>query len=245
MLPEAHPPSPSGSRQTLTAQPSLTRFGAGPALIAAAVLAFIGLVWVVLAAGDAWSWLFGGLGTLMVVAAVALVGWAVLVRQRGLVERIVGWSHPTLEISPWPLDLGTEATVVYRRRPRRSSVLSGAARPPKVTGALVCTEWVRYTVGTDTRTATDVVVRSESVEPGQVAGPELMAVFRVTVPVDAGGPTLRLGNNRVTWTLEHELGEPAGGRTRTNRTRTRAEVVVRPVLARDIVTGERRVGPTR
>jgi hypothetical protein len=203
-------------------------------LFVAAAFGFIGVIWTVLFSS---GWFPGILGVVMLVVSAALVTIWALARQRAVVEWVAGWSHPTLEITPWPLDLGTLATVVYRRRPRRAGALATQSGAPQVEAATICTEWVRYTVGTNTRTETNHVVDIRSTVPAQRVGEEIVATCQIAIPTDAGGPTLNLSNNRVTWTLEHELGDPYGARTRT-----RAEVAVRPVLDRDIATGERRIG---
>jgi hypothetical protein len=203
-------------------------------LFAAVVLGFIGVIWTVL---FNFGWFPGILGVVILVVSVALVIIWALARQRTVVEWAAGWSHPTLEITPWPLDLGTLATVVYRRRPRRAGALATRSGALQVEAATICTEWVRYTVGTNTRTETNRVVDIRSCVPAQCVGEEIVATCQIAIPTDAGGPTLALSNNRVTWTLEHKLGDPYGARTRT-----RAGVVVRPVLDRDIATGERRLG---
>jgi hypothetical protein len=114
-----------------------------------------------------------------------------------------------------------------------TNALNTLAGAPAVLAELVCQEWVRYTVGTTTRTDTDDVVRLRASTPGRVVPDGVEAVFELTIPVDIGGPTLQLDNNRVGWWLETRLGDPFG-----RRTAAKVDLVVPGVVDRDAVMGE-------
>ena len=70
---------------------------------------------------------------------------------------------------------------------------------------LRCAEWVRYTVGTDTRTDTATVFERTFRVEGTIQDNTFKGAFNLEIPVDRGGPTLELSDNKVNWTLEIEL----------------------------------------
>lgn len=131
---------------------------------------------------------------LLLVAGVAgLFGWL------GLREHL-RWEPTELHFDEWPLALGSTNTARVRRRSKRP--LADATVPLKI--LLTCAEEARYTVGTDTHTATAEVVNHSSTAEATLDDGVLTASFDVTIPVDAGGPTLDLSNNKVRWYVEFE-----------------------------------------
>lgn len=228
-------PAPAPKTGTFVGQPAFARGNVAAAIIFGAITGVIGLILTGVAAQDTGLLRFVGLGLLTIGILVAVV--PLVIRVEGVATRLTGWSHPTLEITPWPLPLGSPADVVYRRTPVKASTVNTLAGAPELVAELVCEEWVQYTVGTSTHTETDEVVRRRASNPGQITGDRIEATFQLTVPVDMGGPTLSLRNNRVTWTLETRLGEPFG-----SRTATKIDLIVPTVIDRDAVMGEGRLG---
>ncbi len=215
-------------------------FVAQPALpVPGCAAVFIGLVLIPIGLGLAsTSWPLRAIGLLLILVGVLVATAPLLVRSEALIARVTGWRPPTVEISPWPLPLGSPASVVYRRRPAKPRTLNSLAGSPDLLAELVCQEWVRYTVGSSTRTKTEDVVRLQASSPTTVITTpetELMASFALTIPVDVGGPSFSLDNNRVSWWLETSLGDPFG-----RRTWTKVDLIVLPVIDREAVIGEGR-----
>ena len=178
------------------------------------------------------------IGLLLILLGVLVATAPLLIRSEALIARVTGWHPPTVEITPWPLPLGSPASVVYRRRPAKPGTLNSLAGGPDLLAELVCQEWVRYTVGSSTRTETDEVVRLQASSPTTVLTTpqtELTASFGLTIPVDVGAPSFSLNNNRVSWWLETSLGDPFG-----RRTSTKVDLTVLPVIDREAVIGEGR-----
>jgi len=224
-------PASAPGTTTIVAQPAFARGNVAAAIIFGAIAAVIGLILTGVAAQGTGLLRFVGLGLLAIGFFVAVV--PLVLRVEGVATRLTGWSHPTLEITPWPLPLGSPAVAIYRRTPVKANTVNVLAGAPDLEAELVCEEWVQYTVGTSTHTETDEVVRLRASTPGQIIGDGIEAVFQLTVPVDMGGPTLSLRNNRVTWTLETRLGEPFGARTVT-----KIDLAVPSIIDRDAVVGE-------
>lgn len=113
------------------------------------------------------------------------------------------WEPTELHFDEWPLALGSVNTVRLRRRAKRP--IADVAVPISV--ALTCTEEARYSIGTDTYTASEKVVDRTSPAEGTLAAGLLTSVFEVAIPVDAGAPTLDLSNNKIQWELEVKSAE--------------------------------------
>lgn len=157
----------------------------------------------------------GGIGLLLAGGAVVFAVAAVMAAEPGLWvgtvvtglialvllgaaagdARIVRRLEPGVLDLPAPyLQLSSVTPARFRRRVKR-----GSAQPTAMTARLVLREWVRYTVGTDTRTAThdvsDTPVPILPVpDPHGVAG-------ELTVHLPAYPPTFEASNNKVRWLL--------------------------------------------
>ena len=236
-------PAPAAETHWIIARPAFPA-----SWVVVAILGGAGVIFGLVVAG------FAPTTGLVLMAAGLLVALSpLLFRVDAVAERFTGWTAPVLEITPWPLRLGSPATVVYRRRPLRAGVLNTLAGGPTVEVALVCQELVRYTVGSSTRTDTNEVARLRASTPAEVvgadtlagkigptgvavgsgAGPAVEAVFQLTIPVDLGGPTLALTHNRIDWWLETQLGAPFG-----KRTSAKVELIVPGAIDRNAVLGE-------
>ena len=208
------------------------------------IMVIVGAVLAVVAAGVAVAlWAISGsaasvvtarmLSVVLVTPLLMLVGSKVVNRSVGPSELLSGWANPQIELSPWPARLGTTVTVTYRRRPIARRATKQMASAPGLESALVCREWVQYTDGTDTRTETRDVSRTLAVEPSRATEAGIEAVCRLTIPVDAGAPSMDLRHNKIEWRLEQRLGHPFG-----RRTATRIDLEVGPVIDRNAVVGE-------
>ncbi|MDH3300495.1 MAG: hypothetical protein OES24_08305 [Acidimicrobiia bacterium] len=175
------------------------------------------------------------LGVMLFVPLAALLVTSATSRSVTLTERLTGWKNPTVEFTPWPPRLGRTMTALYRRQAISPRTRRRLQTPLRVETALICEEWVEYTVGTDTRTEThDVVKRhAAAVAVPSVDGTGLEAVLTLTIPSDAGGPTIELDHNRIRWRLDTRLGHPFG-----KRTAARIDLRVEPVLDLDSLIGE-------
>ena len=134
----------------------------------------------------------------LVMAVVALIA--------PVVTRAQQWHPPELALPDEPVQLGAELTPVYRLRSRRPRDLPPAA----VEARLRCVEQVTYRVGTDTRTASSEVALVVTTAEGRPTPAGFEARLRLEVPLTAGGPTLRLANNKILWTLTVQVSDPTG-----------------------------------
>ncbi len=142
-----------------------------------------------------------------------------------LPERLAGWENATIEFTPWPPQLGRTMTAVYRRRSVSARARNKLTGQVDVETELECEEWVRYTVGTDTRTETHDLVEIHTTAPATATADGIEAVFAVRIPADAGGPSMELDHNRIRWELKMRLGHPFG-----KRTAAKIDLPVHPVL---------------
>lgn len=219
------------------ASPTFTGAGTAISVVVGIAAAILGLI----------VWNVAGTGALAVVVrfiaiglfALTLVSVASLVAVRSppMVERLTGWKYPTLEFSPWPIELGSRVGVTYRRQPAKARTLTEAVGSIEVEAEITCEEWVQYTVGTDTRTESHDVVEIELTEPARLTDQGIEATFWFTIPTEHGAPTLDLRNNKIRWRIENEIEKPFGRRTKTS-----VGFTVAPTLDRDAVVGEGRLG---
>ncbi len=226
-------PAPAPVSQVMEAKPTVARIVVIIGGVLAVAAAAVGiLLWNQGGSGLS-SLAPRGLGVLLFVPLLALLVTMLSSGSASVTERLTGWANPTVEFSPWPPQLGRTMTAVYRRQaisPRARSRLHGQVR---VDAELVCEEWVQYTVGTDTRTDTDDVVKRRFTAAAAPAPDGVEAVFALAIPCDAGGPTVDLDHNKVRWRLDTKLGRPFG-----KRTAARIELKVEPVLDVDGLIGE-------
>jgi hypothetical protein len=168
---------------------------------AVALLAFFAVVWngmswsflvVVLAARAPW-WvvafllLFGAVGVLLLLALARTVRVA------------LHFAPGELVLTRWPLRLGEEVEVAFRRRTRR------AVRVERIDARLVCTESATYRSGTDTITVTEQVREEPLPSVAAVPGATpIEGVWRIRIPAH-GPPTFAAHNNRVEWSLKLRL----------------------------------------
>lgn len=230
-------PAPAPVSQVLEAKPTVAR----TIVIVGGVLA------VVAAAVGILLWNSGGsglsyvaprlLGAVLLVPLAALLVTVATSRSVTLTERLTGWANPTVEFTPWPPRLGRTMTARYRRRAISPRTRRRLSMPVQVEAELVCEEWVEYTVGTDTRTDTHDVVKLRSAVAATPSADGIEAALVVTIPSDAGGPTIELDHNRIRWRLDTRFGHPLG-----KRTATRVDLTVEPVLDVDSLIGEGRRG---
>jgi len=172
--------------------------------------------------------------------AMVLVGLVLLVATRAVFPLIISavglgllvfllpgfiesrkWQTPEFHIDRWPLELGGQPTITYRLRPKHQPSL----QPAPVELTIECTEEVRYSVGTDTRTDRATVYQHRATATGEVTAAGFEATFLIAIPLDAGAPTLDLGSNDITWRVEAEIR--GKGYPRDTR---RATLLVVPVL---------------
>lgn len=151
----------------------------------------------VVSLGDPPVWLMVLLGAL-VVGALLGAWWKVRVW--------AGWSNPQLHLpSSDPLRLGDVVVVRFRRVARGRADPEGLA----ITARLKVEERTSYREGTDTRTATEVVLdRPVDVAMHDVVGREVEADLRLEVPLYEAPPSMDLGNNEVIWELEVDMAAP-------------------------------------
>lgn len=144
--------------------------------------------------GSGMQWFFFAfMGIFVLIGLLMLLGGVSLVIKAVLVGRQI--AAPTLTLDRLPLRLGERFDVLYEQPVRR------ACRIASVKLTLVCQEWVRYRVGTDTRTAThealsveQVALRDTHVHPGETI--TARAAFEIP---RAGMHSFEGHNNRIKW----------------------------------------------
>lgn len=171
----------SSASSVIDAQSPVTRV-VGPTALGVAVAALI-LVFII-----------GGLAiaAILIVAAVAAVAY--FWRSIGAA---FGWRAAQLEVPTLPLLLGSEPSVVYRRRPRKPSDIAAC----NVHCTVVCEERATYQRGSNTRTDTSKVFEQTFTGHGSGTPHGLEATVRVLIPATSGAPSFDLGDNEVHWYL--------------------------------------------
>lgn len=143
------------------------------------------------------GWNFGAwFVSLFVLVGVAIFvgGVVVLVRAMMVNARI---QPATIICSRLPLRLGDAFEIEYEQHVRARCKIE------QVTLKLACREWVRYRVGTDTRTAEHDVFEEEAVllTAGELAPPQYMtAAAQFTIPAE-GMHSFEASDNKITWRL--------------------------------------------
>lgn len=147
--------------------------------------------------------IFGSMFLLAIASLIfsMAVGLAQLVKQKLLALR---FSSSKIVISKFPLRLGEECFVRYYLQLRRGQT----RKLGKLTAQLVCYEWVKYTVGTDTTTLTQKVwEQSLPAKDISVGTSNLEYNCRLQIP-HQGSPSFEAQENMVYWLLEIVLDLP-------------------------------------
>ena len=130
--------------------------------------------------------------------------------QAGRTER--KWHPGELVIPSKGFALGGTYTVTYRRRPRKVADIPDT----EIELTLECQEKATYSVGTETRTETETVVKRTLTSTGSSTPNGFEASFPIEIPSDAGGPTLQLLHNRINWEFRVRADQSGPLPTRTD-----------------------------
>lgn len=139
---------------------------------------------------------FAGPAPAIVITLLAGAGLAAFASET--IQGWLKWHQPVVEIASKPYNLGEEAIVVYRRKPRRVTDIS----PSDITCEIVCEEEVHYRQGTDNEQMTRTVYSNKVSATGEGSYEGFVGEIRFTIPTHAGGPTLDMPNNKIKWHLE-------------------------------------------
>lgn len=155
----------------------------------AAMIAVVMLFWLILrASGEA------GLLIMPSLFGIGSVVFFVYALRKVLVASAFGSAE--LYVDTIPLSLGQAVNIRYRRPIRGNYVVTS------VSGTLICQEWVRYRVGTDTRTATNQLCSLELPSPERVVSPigGIDVAWTITIPRNMP-PSFEATDNAVKWLL--------------------------------------------
>lgn len=144
---------------------------------------------------DGFSWTYLFFAPFLLVGVGTLIGAVVLIIQGVLAGRRLG--PVVLTLPRLPLRLGEHFDVEFEQ------TVKSACEIERVTLTLKCEEWVRYTVGTDTRTAkhTAYETKCEVMGASSVGGSDSLAGSApFSIPIDAM-QTFDARNNKIKWTL--------------------------------------------
>lgn len=136
----------------------------------------------------------------VIMTLVGLVFVAVFVASAMELQK---WGPTEVHFAQWPLQLGSTTPARVVRVAKRA--VPNASIETEFD--IECEEWVRYTVGTDTRTDERTVYERESTVTGELVNNRFEAIVDIHIPANVGAPTIDLANNKVKWTLEIEIGE--------------------------------------
>ncbi len=136
------------------------------------------------------------IGLFVVIGVAVLIGGIVVIVSGVLVGQKIAPADIT--VSRLPLRLGERFTLEYDQPVKQRCEID------HVTLTLVCKEWVRYTVGTDTRTAEHEVLSQE--QPLMTGGEiealgSLRAQAELAVPAEAMH-SFDATNNKVSWLVK-------------------------------------------
>ncbi len=134
----------------------------------------------------------------VILSLVGIVFAAVLISSARELQK---WGPTEVHFSQWPLQLGSTTPARVVRVAKRAVPNSSFDAEVE----LECEEWVRYTVGTDTRTDERTVYEHESNVAGELVNNRFEAVINIHIPANVGAPTIDLPNNKVKWTLEIDV----------------------------------------
>jgi len=105
----------------------------------------------------------------------------------------------------YPLSLGEEAAIIYRRRLRSGKAILDSGT---FNASLTCTEEVRYTVGTDTSTDREIVLTRKVPEVLIPAyEPAIDIIFRFKIPIGAA-PSFQASSNKIIWKIMVDINLP-------------------------------------
>jgi|HigsolmetaAR201D_1030396.scaffolds.fasta_scaffold04321_2 hypothetical protein len=95
-----------------------------------------------------------------------------------------------------PLSLGQTVNIRYR------CPIHGNFNVTSVSGSLICQEWVRYKVGTDTRIATEQLCSLDLPSPERFISPlgGIDVAWTITIPPNMP-PSFEVTNNAIKWVL--------------------------------------------
>ena len=156
-----------------------------------AILSCVGLVLAISAGSLFWIVVLG----IIAVVSLAVLALAMLELQR--------WEPLELHFAEWPLQIGSSTPVRAIRRAKQSVPDAQFT----LEAELECKESATYTVGTDTRTDTDVVHEHEVEVTGHLQDRVFEAHFTIDIPHNRGAPSMDLGNNKVEWKLDIDIDE--------------------------------------
>lgn len=138
------------------------------------------------------------------VSLFVIVGLSILV-----LAMLELWANYRLQpaeliLPQYPLRLGDECRIYYRRKLRKGSF----SKAGKVEAQLICDEWVQYTQGTDTVTKTHTLHKQTLPNTTIVSG-EHQADYDadITIPVECP-PSFYGENNKLRWRLVIKLKAP-------------------------------------
>ncbi len=137
---------------------------------------------------------------LLVAAAIGLVLGAGLTLRSATEGR--SWDPLFVHFDQTYLALGSVTGLRVERRSRKSLPDVPHCH---VDARIKCSEWIRYTVGTTTHTKTKTVFEQPLRIEGTITANTFQGAVDLEIPVDQGGPTLDLRNNKVSWVLEIDL----------------------------------------
>lgn len=107
-----------------------------------------------------------------------------------------------LVVSTWPLRMGQEAQVTFRRAMR------GGQQVDQVEARLVCTEVATYSAGTDTRTVRERIWDEPLPQTPMLPGmASVEASWRVRIP-ETGPQSFSVYRNSVVWSVDVVLRAP-------------------------------------
>lgn len=173
----------------------------GLGLLAAAVF-WNGITWTLVLvlwseSGGAWKWgpmafmsIFVVIGAFLFLGGVWKIITSIMVGRRIM--------PASLTIDRLPLRLGERFTVEFEQQTRSACQIN------RVTVTLFCQEWVRYTVGTDTRTAEHTVLeRKQTVleQSDAYASQQITGRCEFEIPIGAMH-SFDAANNKVKWMLK-------------------------------------------
>lgn len=142
-----------------------------------------------------------GLPTFLIILAGIGAGLGMFSAVRAAAESR-SWDPLVVHFGQSHWALGSASNVTIERRCRK--VIPDVAQQ-RLNVKLRCDEWVRYTVGTETEVEHETVFEQFIDVDGSIQANTFRGTFDVEIPVDRGGPTLDLRNNKVKWTLAVEL----------------------------------------
>jgi hypothetical protein len=141
------------------------------------------------------------LWALSVVLVIGLCGLGLFIRGVLVTSKLQAGE---IVMSRFPLRMGEELKIKYRRQLRRGQILS----PGEISATLIAYDWIKYNVGTDTRTETATIW--EQSFPTREVPSGLSKVeydFPIKIPLE-GPPSFEATSSKVIWELRVTLKLP-------------------------------------